>query len=65
MPEGAQVGLLIKLMKFQKQFILGVLDSLNRTSRAYKFGWPRGKAEQLDNMGGRIKKSGITVFQTC
>ena len=64
-PEGAQVGQPMRQVKFQKKFILDVLDSFNRTIRAYKFGWPSGKAEQLDNMRGRIKKSGITGFQTC
>lgn len=34
-PEGAQVGQPIKLMKFQKQFILGVYDNPHGTSRAY------------------------------
>ena len=34
-PEGAQVGQPIKLMKFQKQFILDVYDNEYGTSRAY------------------------------
>ena len=34
-PEGAQVGQPIKLMKFQKQFILDVYDNLYGTIRAY------------------------------
>ena len=34
-PEGAHVGQQIKLMKFQKQFILGVYDNPHGTSRAY------------------------------
>ena len=34
-PEGAQVGQPIKLMKFQKQFILDVYDNPHGTSRAY------------------------------
>ena len=34
-PEGAHVGQPIKLMKFQKQFILGVYDNPHGTSRAY------------------------------
>ena len=34
-PEGAQVGQPIKLMKFQKQFILDVHDNPHGTSRAY------------------------------
>ena len=34
-PEGAQVGQPIKLMNFQKQFILDVYDNLHCTSRAY------------------------------
>ena len=33
--EGAQVGQPIKLMKFQKQFILDVYDNPYSTSRAY------------------------------
>jgi hypothetical protein len=31
-PEGAQVGQPIKLVKFQRKFILGVFDSLHGTS---------------------------------
>ena len=34
-PEGGHVGQPIKLMKFQKQFILGVYDNPHGTSRAY------------------------------
>ena len=34
-PEGAQVGQPIKLMKFQKQFILDVYDNPHGTRRAY------------------------------
>ena len=34
-PEGAQVGQPMKLMKFQKQFILDVYDNPHGTSRAY------------------------------
>ena len=34
-PEGAQVGQSMKLMKFQKQFILEVYDNPAGTSRAY------------------------------
>ena len=34
-PEGAQVGQPIKLMKFQQQFILDVYDNPHGTSRAY------------------------------
>tara|TARA_B100001057_G_scaffold256538_1_gene256767 strand:+ start:54 stop:272 length:219 start_codon:yes stop_codon:yes gene_type:complete len=34
-PEGAQVGPPIKLMKFQKHFILDVYDNPHGTSRAY------------------------------
>ena len=34
-PEGAQVGQPIKLMKFQRKFILDVFDNLHGTSRAY------------------------------
>ena len=34
-PEGAKVGQPIKLMKFQKQFILDVYDNPHGTSRAY------------------------------
>ena len=34
-PEGAKVDQPIKLMKFQKQFILDVYDNLHGTSRAY------------------------------
>jgi len=34
-PEGAHVGQQIKLMKFQKRFILGVYDNPHGTSRAY------------------------------
>ena len=34
-PEGAQVGQPIKLMKFQKQFILDVYDNPHGTSRTY------------------------------
>ena len=33
--EGVQVGQPIKLMKFQKQFILDVYDNPHGTSRAY------------------------------
>ena len=34
-PEGAQVGQPIKLMKFQRKFILDVFDNPHGTSRAY------------------------------
>ena len=34
-PEGTQVGQPIKLMKFQKQFILDVYDNPHGTSHAY------------------------------
>ena len=34
-PEGVQVGQPIKLMKFQKQFILDVYNNLHGTSRSY------------------------------
>jgi len=34
-PEGAKVGQLTRLMKFQKQFILDVYDNPHGTSRAY------------------------------
>jgi phage terminase large subunit-like protein len=34
-PEGAQVGHSIKLMKFQRKFILDVFDNPHGTSRAY------------------------------
>ncbi len=34
-PEGAQVGQPIKLMKFQRQFILDMFDNPHGTSRAY------------------------------
>ena len=34
-PEGVQVGQPIKLMQFQKQFILDVYDTPHGTSRAY------------------------------
>ena len=34
-PEGTQVGQPIKLMKFQKQFILDVYGNPNGTSRLY------------------------------
>ena len=34
-PEGAQVGQPIKLMKFQKHFILDVYDNSNGSSRTY------------------------------
>ena len=34
-PEGAQVGQRIKLMKFQRKFILDVFDNPHGTSRAY------------------------------
>ena len=34
-PEGAQVGQPIKLMKFQRKFILEVFDNPHGTSRAY------------------------------
>jgi len=33
-PEGAQVGQPIKLMKFQRNFILDVFDKLHVTSRS-------------------------------
>jgi len=33
--EGAQVGQPVKLMKFQRKFILDVLDKPHGTSRAY------------------------------
>ena len=33
-PEGAQVGQPLRLMKFQKQFILDVYDNPHGTSRA-------------------------------
>ena len=34
-PEGAQVGQSMRLMKFQRQFILDVYDNPHGTSRAY------------------------------
>ena len=34
-PEGAQVGQPIKLIKFQRKFILDVFDNPHGTSRAY------------------------------
>ena len=34
-PEGVQVGQPIKLLKFQKQFILDVYDNAHDTSRVY------------------------------
>jgi len=34
-PEGAQIGQPIKLMKFQRNFILDVFDNPHGTSRAY------------------------------
>ena len=52
--EGAHVGQSMKLMKFQKQFILEVYDNLAGTSRAYLSVAP--KISQLFSRWLRIRK---------
>ena len=51
-PEGAHVGQPIKLMKFQKQFILDVYDKPHGTSRALlSFARKNGKSAVIAAVG--------------
>ena len=51
-PGGGQVGQPVKLMKFQKQFILDVYDKPHGTSRAYlSFARKNGKSAVIAAVG--------------
>ena len=50
-PAGAQVGQPIKLMKFQRKFILDVFDNPHGTSRAYRsVARKNGKSAQVKKL---------------
>lgn len=77
-PEGAQVVQPIRLMKFQKQFILNVYDNPYGTGRTYlSVARKKNKSAPVaavvlaylfgpvTKQNSQIRGSGITGFQTC